>query len=140
MIRVVLDTNVVISSVLARGPSKAIFDLAVNDRFTWFITQPILAEYARVLEYPRLKIRPANVKRTLSAVNQHGRFLETSLKLTEAIDEPDNRFLECAQESKANYLVTGKLKHFPISWKYTKVIAPADFLFLWQIQKPLDPA
>jgi putative PIN family toxin of toxin-antitoxin system len=140
MIRVVLDTNVVVSSVLASGPPRAIFDLAVNDRFAWFVTQPILVEYSRVLEYPRLKIRPANVKRTLSAVHAHGRLVTSSLKLAEASDEADNRFLECAQECKANYLVTGNLKHFPRSWKYTKVISPRDFLFLWQVQQPLDPA
>ena len=28
-------------------------------------------------------------------------------------DEPDNRILECAQEAKAHYIVTGNRKHFP---------------------------
>ena len=139
MIRVVLDTNVVVSSVLASGPPRAIFDLAINDRFAWFFTESILSEYARVLEYPRLKIKPANVKRILSSIKAHGRIVGTSLKLTEASDGADNRFLECAQECKANYLVTGNIRHFPKSWKFTKVVEPREFLNLWQLQNPLSP-
>ena len=140
MIRIVLDTNVVVSSVLASGSSRAIFDLAVNDRFAWFVSEPILTEYERVLAYARLMITPANIRRTMSAIRKHARQVSPSFKVTKASDEFDNRFLECAQHSKAHYLVTGNLKHFPVSWKYTKVIPPADFLLLWQIQQPPDSA
>jgi len=36
-----------------------------------------------------------------------------------AVEEEDNRFLECAQTSKAHYLVivTGNIRHFPSVWK-----------------------
>jgi putative PIN family toxin of toxin-antitoxin system len=141
MIRVVLDTNVVVSAVLSvDGPSKVIFDMAVNERFAWFVTEPILAEYQKVLAYPRLKISSANARRTMVAVKTYARLVESPHRVTDSADEADNRFLECAETAKANYLVTGNLKHFPRARKYTKVVSPADFLLHWQVEQPLNPA
>ena len=56
MIRVVLDTNVVVSSILASGPPSEILNLAFNDRFAWYVSEPILDEYRAVLAYPRLQL------------------------------------------------------------------------------------
>lgn len=138
MIKVVLDTNVIVSSILTKGSPKAIFDLAVNDRIAWFVSDPILAEYRRVLEYPRLKIIPASIRKTLWAAKKHGHLVSPNFVVDRAGEAPDNRFLECAQEARANFLVTGNLKHFPSTWKYTKIVSPAEFLLHWQIQQPLS--
>jgi uncharacterized protein len=44
------------------------------------------------------------------------------------VDEPDNRFLECAEDAKAHYLVTGNRKHFPFfEFQGTKIVSPAEF-------------
>ena len=43
-------------------------------------------------------------------------------------DPDDNIFLECAQAAQADYLVTGNLKHFPVSWKGTRIIPPRHLL------------
>ena len=46
-----------------------------------------------------------------------------------AAKEPeDDKFLECADAARADYLVTGNLNHFPRFWKKTKVITPAEFI------------
>jgi len=41
MIRVVLDTNVVVSSLLSTGSPKAVFDLALKPAFVWYVSEPI---------------------------------------------------------------------------------------------------
>jgi len=49
-----------------------------------------------------------------------------SQEVSRAPDEPDNRFLECALEARADYLVTGNKKHFPFSeFEGTKIVSPA---------------
>ena len=138
MIRVVIDTNVLVSSVLASGTPKAVLNLAFNRKFAWYVSEAILTEYETVLAYPRLKLDSAEVKRMMAATRNEARMVSPGIVLTEAIDETDNRFLECAQVSKANYLVTGNLRHFPKVWKYTKIVPPKEFLRLWQFQKPLE--
>jgi uncharacterized protein len=42
--------------------------------------------------------------------------------------KPDNRFLECADAAAADYLITGNKRHFPASWKRTKIVNARDFL------------
>jgi predicted nucleic acid-binding protein len=45
-------------------------------------------------------------------------------------DPDDNIFLECADSARADYLVTGNLKHFPPFWKKTKIITAREFISL----------
>ncbi|MGI0034871.1 MAG: PIN domain-containing protein [Nitrososphaera sp.] len=49
-------------------------------------------------------------------------------RVRSALDEPDNRIFECAEEAKAHYLVAGNKKHFPFpEFKGTKIVSPAEF-------------
>lgn len=138
MIRVVIDTNILVSSLLASGSPKAVLNLAYNQVFAWYVSDTVLKEYETVLAYPRLNIDQSDRRRTMTEIRKISQIVRPTIELKEASDETDNRFLECAQAAKANYLVTGNLRHFPTAWKYTKVVSPKDFLRLWQFQKPLD--
>ena len=138
MIRVFLDTNIVVSSLLASGPSQAVLQLAFSGKFALFVSKPILAEYKRVFAYPRLRIEPRDARRAMAAIRRHAERITPTFVLDRAVEEEDNRFLECAQSAKANYLVTGNIRHFPEVWKYTRIIAPMEFLRLWQVRGPLS--
>ena len=43
-------------------------------------------------------------------------------------DPDDNRFLECAEASKADYIVTGNKRHFPKKWRQTQVVNARELL------------
>jgi predicted nucleic acid-binding protein len=43
-------------------------------------------------------------------------------------DPDDNKFLECADAARADYLVTGNQGHSPRFWKKTKAIASREFI------------
>ena len=46
-------------------------------------------------------------------------------------DPADNKFLECALESQADYLITGNTRHFPLKMFHgTRIITPRDFIDL----------
>ncbi len=47
---------------------------------------------------------------------------------TAASDPDDNCFLECAEAAAADYLITGNKRHFPMSWKKTKIVNTREFL------------
>jgi predicted nucleic acid-binding protein len=50
------------------------------------------------------------------------------MHLTVATDEADNRFLECALEASAAFLVTGNLRHFPVAtFEDIHILEPARF-------------
>jgi predicted nucleic acid-binding protein len=49
-------------------------------------------------------------------------------KVSASPDDSDNRFLECAEAARADFLVTGNTKHFPKRWKRTEVVNAREFL------------
>ena len=42
-------------------------------------------------------------------------------------DASDNRFLECAEAAKAEFLITGNKSHFPLRYGSTVVVTPREF-------------
>ena len=57
----------------------------------------------------------------LSALSQATVFIPVAT-VAESCDEPDNRFLECAEAAGADYLVTGNKRDFPARWKKTEIV------------------
>ena len=56
MIRVVLDTNVLVSAVISPdGPNAAIFKSVIAEEVRVYLTEDVLAEYHRVFDYDHLK-------------------------------------------------------------------------------------
>ncbi len=129
MIRVVLDTNVVVSAALSdEGLPGAIFDLAMNNKILMVVSANILAEYEKVLHYPRLKLEPARAKGFLSDIRKASELVSPGRALTISRDESDNRFYECAEAGKADFLITGNTQHFPVHYKNTQIATPREFI------------
>lgn len=130
MIRVVIETNVVISANLVdEGPSAAILSLAINRKILMFVSTAVLAEYEKVLNRPRLKFNPERIKAVLTLIRDAADLVEPKRTIEEIKkDEPDNRFLECADAGGAEYIVTGNTKHFPPAFEHIKIVTPRQFL------------
>ena len=62
--RIVIDTNVLISAVVAGGnPEKLILFVAKNQDFQWIVSDYILGEYKRVLGRKKLKLSETQKQR-----------------------------------------------------------------------------
>jgi putative PIN family toxin of toxin-antitoxin system len=131
MIRVVLDTNIVVSALIQpRGPSARVFLLAMNKYIRSCISAQTYCEYGEVLPRPRLKIPAIHVASALSAILENSVWVRPDHAVAACSDPDDNAFLECAVAAGADYLVTGNAKHFPSMWEGTMVISPREFLAL----------
>jgi putative PIN family toxin of toxin-antitoxin system len=129
MIRVVLDTNVVVSAQLKpAGLEATVLLLALRGDIALFVSPPILAEYQRVLYKPKLKFNPRRVEAVLGDIGAASRLVRPHRALMEAKHEPDNRFLECAVAAHADYLVTGNKKHFPKDWEPARIVNAREFI------------
>jgi putative PIN family toxin of toxin-antitoxin system len=130
-LRLVIDTNVLVSSALKpESLQRTTFLLAITKPARLYVSRPILEEYADVLSRPELRIRKGLRQQLLQLIRNHCHIVVPSRRLEVASDPDDNMFLECADIAKADYLVTGNQKHFPIFWKKTKVITPREFISL----------
>ena len=137
MIRVVLDTNVIVSAYLNEdGLPFFILKLALAGLIRLRVSEPVLAEYEELLHRKRFPLDRRRANLLLKKIRSASEIVKSAGRLTESPDPDDNMFLECAEASKADYLVTGNLAHFPKSWKYTKVITPRTFI---TIRKDLRP-
>jgi putative PIN family toxin of toxin-antitoxin system len=132
MIRVVLDTSVLVSAVISpTGPNAQVFDLIVADRIRPCLTDALIAEYHRVFEYERLRHlsrrRIAKLRGLLEAVSVRAK-PRGRLKISD--HEDDNRVYECAAATRADYIVTENTKHFQQPHKSTAIVTARQLLRL----------
>jgi putative PIN family toxin of toxin-antitoxin system len=128
-LRLVIDTNVLVSAALKpNGLQRTVFLLATTKPARWYVSEPIMEEYAAVLARPELKIRKSLRLQFIQLI-KNGTYSVAPSRLPKLTTDPDdNIFLECADAARADYLVTGNQRHFPKFWKKTKVINSREFL------------
>lgn len=132
MIRVVIDTNVVISAFLHAGSlPEAVINLAVSGDVQWVASEPILAEYAEVLQRPRFAIGSTRTNDIMSRIRASVLLVAPAFRIEATKDPDDNMFLECAQAADADYIITGNIRHFPKAWQKTRVVTPREFIDAW---------
>ena len=107
MLRFVVDTNVLISSFFGGNPKKVI-DLWRRGRAILCLTQEVLEEYLRVMA--RLPIAP-ETKSKLVAILQEKRNIDLVVPSRHHAvireDPEDDKFIDCAVEAKADYIISG---------------------------------
>ena len=109
--RVVLDTNVIVSGLNFPGNERLVLELALRGRFELYLSTFILEEAAGVLER-KFDWNPERSAQALRALGNAGTVIYPR-RLPEVIEggHADNRILECAVEAAADYLVTGDRRH-----------------------------
>jgi putative PIN family toxin of toxin-antitoxin system len=128
-LRLVIDTNIVVSAALKPGGlQRTVLLLAITKPARLYISKATMAEYREVLARPKMNIRKGLREQLLQLVNAHAHFVTPSRQLQVTLDPDDNRFLECADAARADYLVTGNQRHFPRFWKKTKVITSRELI------------
>lgn len=130
-LRVVLDTNIIVSAALKPESFQyTVFLISITKPARLYISSAVLAEYREVLGRPELAIRPAIRRKFLDLMKTRGHMSWPVKKLHVTTDPDDNIFLECADAARADYLVTGNTRHFPRFWKQTKIINSREFLVI----------
>jgi hypothetical protein len=128
--RVVIDTNIFISSFFGGNPKK-IIDYWKNGKLILCLSKPIIDEYIEVLRRLGLQ-NEIELKELLDIFARQYNLLFTLktpvLKIVEA-DHDDDKFIECAMAFDAPYIISGD-KHLKSIKKYMniEIISPADFI------------
>ncbi|MDR3752746.1 MAG: putative toxin-antitoxin system toxin component, PIN family [Terracidiphilus sp.] len=128
-LRLILDTNVVVSAALQEeGFPRIALTIALNRPARLYVSQPILDEYTEVLSRAELDIPKGQRLRLLQLIKNRSFLIAPYRRLEVTIDPDDNIFIEGADAARADYLITGNRRHFPRFWKGTKVITPREFI------------
>jgi uncharacterized protein len=144
MLRVVLDTNVIVSSVISKkGPPFLIIQAWKETRFVMVISVDIVKEVQRVLFEPRM------VGTFHLTENRITRFIDTLYKDTILVagksdssgavpkDPSDEMFISAAIDAKAHFIVSGDKHLLNIgSFKKIPIVSPRQFLDLLEQEYP----
>lgn len=130
-LRLLVDTNIVVSAALKPdGLQRTVLLLAITKPARLYVSPAILTEYRDVLSRPELQIRKGLRHQLMQIIKKRAHVVTPVRHLQVTSDPGDNIFLECADAARADYLVTGNVRHFPRFWKRTKVITSREFLSL----------
>lgn len=136
MIRVVIDTNILVSALLQpSGLPAQVFVLALSGSVQMCVSGDLYAEYEEVISRPRFQRDKETISNTLRVIREQGLWVKPTERVQACSDPDDNIFLECAQAAQADYLVTGNLRDFPEAWEGTRVLTPRRFLDLIEPEK-----
>ncbi len=130
MIKVVVDTNVFISSFFGGNPRK-IVDLWKSGQVTLCLSRPIIDEYVAVLQRLGLENEPElNELLTLLAYGFHVLFSAKTPKLHVVQEDPDDdKFIECAVALKAGFVISGDKALTAIQdYMGIRIVTPREFL------------
>lgn len=133
--RVVLDTNVIVSGLLWQGTPGEIFTLARENQITICTSSEIVEELSEILQRPKFKTKLARTKRSIAEIvagflefaEQH---LTTRFPFSQVLADPsDDMFLACAVAVGAAFIVSGdthllRLKTF----QGVSIVSPNEFL------------
>ena len=132
MIRIVLDTNTIISAVgWKHSKPRRILEVCLSGKYLLVESPGLLKEFVAVMERPKFHFIPEEQKKELvTRLINYCEIVEPKKKLNIIKSDPaDNKVLECALEGKAQYIVSGdnhllRLKDF----MGIRIVTAAEFL------------
>lgn len=128
--RIVLDTNVLVSGLLKpASPAAQIIRLSLIGKIEIAYDERIIAEYGEVLRRPRFPFTRNQVEALLDEIRRVGISLVAEPAPVRLPDPDDEPFLEMARAARARAIVTGNKKHFPPrACRDILVLSPREFL------------
>jgi len=133
-LKVVLDTNVLVSALLFKGELSKLLSLLKRRKCILLFSEETLNEIIRVLHYPKFALTEKEIDYLLqSEILSYAKIVETVLKFNKEAcrDREDQKFLELAVSAKADYIISGDKDLLDLK-KINKIriLSPNEFLLL----------
>jgi uncharacterized protein len=139
MQKVIVDTNVIISALIQRSyPYLIVHDYVLEGLVDLCISMDLFSEYLDVLNRPKFTKYPDFVKRAefiLAQIEDKAKTYKPKTKIEVLSDKDDNKLLELAVESKADFIITGNTNDFTIKeYQGTKIVSPKEYWELFRFE------
>ena len=133
--KVVIDTNVVISGTFWTGNSYEVIKTVVEGKATLIVSVPILEEYDKILNSEEILDKTTAYQKArievIHKILSRAVIVEPKEKFEIIKDDlDDNKFLDAAIEGSVNYIISQDKKHLLILKKFHNIpiISPEEFL------------
>jgi putative PIN family toxin of toxin-antitoxin system len=138
MQRIVIDTNVIISSLIQRSyPYTIVNELFIDDKIEMCVSEELMAEYYEVLrreKFARFHDFFSRAEALLVEIETKATMFQPKIRLNLIADADDNMVLELADACIADFVITGNTTDFIFpTYKETKIVTPKEY---WENHKP----
>ena len=137
MQRIVIDTNVIISSLIQKSyPYTIVNELFIDDKIEMGVSEELMAEYYDVLrreKFARFHDFFSRAEALLVEIETKATMFNPKIRLNLISDADDNMVLELADECIADFVITGNTTDFIFpTYKETKIVTPREY---WENHK-----
>ncbi len=135
MQKIILDKNVIVSALISNSvPTQILYKLVLTKSVLLCLSDDVFDEYIGVLgrdKFSKFKDFRAKADVVLAALKSNSLFFNTDIKVDVLTDTSDNKFLELAAASSADFLITGNTLEFTLDeFEYTKILTPRAY---WEL-------
>lgn len=132
MQKVIIDTNVIVSSLIQNSyPYLIIYELFVEEKFHRYVSEKLMAEYYEVLARPKFgKYQDFFIRAEalLTDIETSAIKYTPTIKIELISDKDDDKLLELADECEADFIITGNTNDFTFStYKQTRILTPREY-------------
>ena len=128
--KLVIDTNVLISGIFWKGPPNQIVSHWLKDGFEVFISESILTEYEKVLKRMKSGLTSDEIREWIKLIISHS-YVVKPLETISIIEEDpdDDKFILCGVYGSVDYIVSGDKHLLNLSeYEGIKIVSPSRFL------------
>lgn len=108
--RIVVDTNIIISAIYFGGLPRALFELFERGDFEVVASHSIIEEYEEVIHRVQKKSKsrdPKEIAHFIRVITEKSILIQPRHRKKYSRDPDDDKFIHCAQSGKAIYIVSG---------------------------------
>jgi uncharacterized protein len=137
MQKIIIDTNVLISALIQKNyPNFIIYNYVLDNLVEVCISDELFDEYLEVLNRPKFYKYPDFISKAefvLAQLETKATKFYPTKRFDVIADNPDNRLLELAVVSKADFIITGNTTDFTMTeFQGTRIVTPKEYWDLYR--------
>ena len=128
--KIVIDTNIFVSSFFWKGNPRKVFDRVIDGFDELFITDEILNEIKSVMSKEKFNLEKHEVEDYIKIIEHfsHKIFFDNEIENISR-DPDDNKILKCGLDGQVDYIVSGDNDLLVLKeYKGIKIISPKEYL------------
>ena len=131
--KIILDANIFISSFFWGGNPRSILERVITKADELFLTKEILDEIEDVLARPKFHTGKTEIEYFIKSIEEIGNKIAAKERVQRSRDKKDNKYIECAMASYANYIISGDIHLLEIKKHGSiKIVSAKEYLGIIQ--------
>jgi len=128
--KIVIDSNVFVSSFFWGGHPREVFERVINGFDELYITDEIIKEITSVMSSSKFNINSIEIEDYIKIIEKYSQkiALKNAPKLISR-DNDDDKILQCGLDGNVDYIVTGDKDLLVLKeYETIKILNPKDYL------------